>query len=170
MPPIHRLCLTLLAGVLACGRGNRGPAEPAPALHGAALASALRAPGGAAAPASRIPRRRALLVGIDHYSASSASSQAWPHAAGAPAQRLVPDLEGAVNDVKDMHDMLLTRYGFAEADVHVLIDRAATRAAVLDAIDRDLIAPAGAGDVIFFHWSGHGSQVANPHATVPSHM
>lgn len=95
----------------------------------------------AAGTAGAEPARRALLVGVNEYAAAR-----------------VPDLRGAVNDVRMMQSILTSRFGFAASDIVLLTDAAATRAAVLAAIDQ-LVRVSQPGDVVYFHYSGHGSQV-----------
>jgi Caspase domain len=99
--------------------------------------------------------KRALLVGINDYSASGFATQA-----------VVPDrdwldLHGAVNDAKAMRELLQQRYGFNDADIVTLLDQRATREAILQSIERHLVQPAGRDDVVLFYYAGHGSQVAN---------
>lgn len=86
--------------------------------------------------------RRALLIGIDRY----------------PLLSEAEHLDGAVNDAKAMAQMLVGRFGFAEQDVRLLLDGAATQAAILAAMDR-LVEETHTDDVVVFHFSGHGSQV-----------
>lgn len=105
---------------------------------GLALAAALLA---WHATAGAGPVRRALLVGVNDYAAAR-----------------VPDLRGAVNDVRMMQRILSSRFGFAERDIVLLTDAAATRGAVLAAIDQ-LVRATQPGDIVYFHYSGHGSQV-----------
>ncbi|HYL25668.1 MAG TPA: caspase family protein, partial [Burkholderiales bacterium] len=83
--------------------------------------------------------KRALLVGINNYAA-------------------VPRLQGSVNDVETMRQVLVSRWGFAERNITVLTDERATRAAIMAALDR-LVKEAGPDDIVYFHFSGHGSQV-----------
>jgi hypothetical protein len=113
-------------------------------------------------PDTKVPvpfaRRRALLVGIDDYSASSLHGKRGESAA---VDRIWPELRGSVRDVESIREMLLLRYGFRETDIVMLTNQAATRVAILDALERHLIAPAGKGDVLLFYFSGHGSQVPN---------
>ncbi len=85
------------------------------------------------------PVKRALLVGINNYAA-------------------VPRLQGSVNDVETMRHVLVSRWGFAERNITVLTDERATRAAIMAALDR-LVKEAGPDDIVYFHYSGHGSQV-----------
>ena len=88
-----------------------------------------------------IPRRRhALLVGIDAY----------PHF---PQQT---QLAGAKADAECLGALLIRAFGFAPADVAIITNEQATRAGIIAALDR-LLARVGSGDVVWFHFSGHGS-------------
>lgn len=91
--------------------------------------------------------RKALLVGINDY---------------APVGPGGPDLRGCVNDVKDMAHTLnvLNIVPPAPGSVKILTDERATRAAILDGL-KWLVTNAKKGDVLVFHYSGHGSQVAD---------
>ncbi len=91
--------------------------------------------------------KKALLVGINDYS---------PVGAGGP------DLRGCVNDVKDVAHTL-NALGVVPATpgtMRILTDRRATRAAILDGL-KWLVTGAKKGDTLVFHYSGHGSQVAD---------
>jgi hypothetical protein len=103
------------------------------------------------------PHRRALLVGINDYTASKTTTT--PHTAAAPG-RDWPNLSGAVNDVNAMGDMLVILYGFDRKDIVTLTDQAATREAILSALEH-LGTTASKDDVILFYYAGHGSQVRN---------
>ncbi|MFZ5570153.1 MAG: caspase family protein [Thermodesulfobacteriota bacterium] len=92
-------------------------------------------------------KKKALLVGINDYS---------PVGAGGP------DLQGCVNDVKDIAHTL-NALGIVPATpgtMRILTDRRATRAAILEGL-KWLIKGAQKGDTLIFHYSGHGSQVAD---------
>jgi caspase domain-containing protein len=104
------------------------------------------------------PHRRALLIGINDYTASTLA--AHPQAAPAPG-RDWPNLGGAVNDVNTMRNMLEALYGFDRNDIVTLTDQAATREAILGGIEQHLVNPAAKDDVILFYYAGHGSQVRN---------
>jgi Caspase domain len=106
-------------------------------------------------------KRRALLVGIDDYSASRIPKT------GTPGRPRWSNLEGAINDVQAMREMLIAKYGFRSEDVKVLTNQAATREAILEAIRRSLVAPARRGDEIVFFYAGHGSQVVNSASDEP---
>jgi len=84
--------------------------------------------------------KKALLVGINDYPGSS------------------NDLAGCVNDTANLRSLLIKEFGFDAAGIRVLTDKGATRAAILEGLS-DLVANAGRGDTLVFHYSGHGSQV-----------
>lgn len=88
---------------------------------------------------------KALLVGINDY---------------APVGPGGPDLRGCVNDVRDMAHTL-NALGIVAAEptaMRILTDERATRAAILEGFEW-LLNGAARGDVLIFHYSGHGSQV-----------
>jgi uncharacterized caspase-like protein len=92
----------------------------------------------------RAMAKRALLVGCNY-----------------PGTKV--ELHGCANDVRRMRATLITRYGFDESEILVLLDT-----------DRSGMQPTGAnirsclaklirgtepGDALVFHYSGHGTQV-----------
>jgi thermitase len=102
-----------------------------------AITAAIAFAAGAPAPAQN-PRNLALLIGIDDYIN-------------------VRDLHGAVNDVDRVKTVLTGRFGFEPGNVTVLRNAQATRAAMLAAFET-LIKQAQANDVVYVHYSGHGSR------------
>ncbi|MEH2440707.1 caspase family protein [Nostoc sp.] len=91
--------------------------------------------------AQSTPRKLALLVGINEYSGT------------------IPALKGCVNDVMLQKELLIYRFGFKPEDIRILTDKQATRQGILTAFEEHLIKQAKTGDVVVFHFSGHGSQV-----------
>ena len=91
---------------------------------------------------SATPKKLALLVGINNYK--------YP-------DRISP-LAGSLNDVEDMRQVLMGKFEFAPENITVLKDSQATHAGIIQAIQA-LIAKAQPGDIIVFHYSGHGSQM-----------
>lgn len=85
--------------------------------------------------------KKALLVGINNYRNPSAS------------------LKGCVNDVSDVRGVLLDS-GFSPEDIRVLCDARATKANIVSRL-KWLVSEVREGDVAVFHYSGHGSQVAD---------
>lgn len=76
-------------------------------------------------------------------------------------------LGGCINDAKAQHDVILGHFGFKEEHVRLLVDDSddpsakPTKENMLEAMNW-LMCDAKAGDVLFFHFSGHGSQVTDP--------
>ncbi|KAF3790594.1 Metacaspase-5 [Nymphaea thermarum] len=73
------------------------------------------------------------------------------------------ELKGCVNDVRRMQRCLVEHYGFDEDDITILIDtdpssKQPTGANIRQAIT-NLIRRARPGDVLFFHYSGHGTRL-----------
>jgi hypothetical protein len=88
------------------------------------------------------PRKLALLVGINQYSSSP--------------------LDGCLNDVELQRNLLIHRFGFNPKNIYTLTDEKATRSGILEAFEGHLIQQAKPGDVVVFHYSGHGSLVRDP--------
>ncbi|WVZ54625.1 hypothetical protein U9M48_005392 [Paspalum notatum var. saurae] len=102
----------------------------------------------AAATTTTTTKRLATLVGCNY--------------AGTPNE-----LRGCINDVLAMRDTLVGRFGFAPRDVAVLTDHRGaavppTGANIKRAL-ADMVARAAPGDVLFFHYSGHGTLVPARH-------
>lgn len=86
----------------------------------------------------------ALLIGIDHYLAPS-----------------VPPLRGCVNDVQGVYALFVNRLGVPAENIKLLINEQATRANIIHAWREQFGTRAGAGDYLFFQFSGHGSQASS---------
>lgn len=84
-------------------------------------------------------KKKAVLVGINYPGTSHA-------------------LRGCVNDVMLMSDMLTRNFGFKSNEKRVLTDASATTKNILERLEW-LVHDAQPGDVLFFHFSGHGSQI-----------
>jgi hypothetical protein len=96
-------------------------------------------------------RKYALLIGINEYDGS----------------QFVP-LSGCHNDIRLMRDMLTQeRFGFAEEDITVLLDEQATHTGILEAID-GLMDRAREDDVVYIHYSGHGSTTSGESGLRPT--
>jgi len=120
-----------------------------------ALAMALGAAG------DPLVHHRALLIGINDYTASRLGPPPKP---GQVPDRDWTDLTGAVNDVHAFAEVLHNLYGFDRSDIITLTDQDATRERILAAIQMELVDKAGKGDVLFFYYAGHGSQVRNSYS------
>lgn len=92
------------------------------------------------------PRRRAVLIGCNYASTPSAT------------------LQGCINDAACLRHLLVSRFGFLDQDVVLLLDTSPypsqwpTRANILWHAS-SLSSGARGGDSLFFSFSGHGSQV-----------
>ncbi len=102
--------------------------------------------------------RRALLVGINDYTASRLGMRP---PLPPPAGRDWPNLSGAVTDVHALEEILVLVYGFNRRDIVTLTDQAATRAAILQTLEQHLVKTAAKDDVAVFYFAGHGSRVRN---------
>ncbi len=98
--------------------------------------------------AQNAPRKLALLVGINDYPNGLA-------------------LSGCVTDVKLQQELLIHRFGFNPKDILTLTNQQATRKGILTAFEEHLIKQAKPGDLVVFHFSGHGSQVVDPDRDSP---
>jgi len=67
-------------------------------------------------------------------------------------------LNGCVNDVTNVRDILLKFFAFRVDDIRLLVDERATKQAIMDRLTW-LVKGAKAGDRLLFHYSGHGSQI-----------
>jgi hypothetical protein len=111
--------------------------------------------------------RRAVIVGIDDYTVPGV--QPVPRGA-ARDPRSWRNLGGAVNDATRIKEILIARFGFNASDIEFLSDQQATRQAIIDAINRQLVDKSAAGDVAFFYYSGHGSRVRNSLSVEPDKL
>lgn len=91
-------------------------------------------------------RRKALLIGINYFGTSY-------------------ELKGCINDVHSIKNFLMETYGFPSEGIVMMTDnqinnpeRMPTRQNILDAMNW-LADGARPNDSLFFHFSGHGSQV-----------
>jgi metacaspase-1 len=94
--------------------------------------------------------KRAVLIGINKYQVPGS------------------DLNGCVNDVKNLSGVLKTYYGFADKDMTILTDLKATKKAMQKAIEK-LITSGRKGDTLFLHYSGHGSNVPDDNGDEADH-
>lgn len=92
-----------------------------------------------AADSGQAGTKRALLIGINRY-------------------QVLPTLNGSLNDIETMRQVLTTRWGFQPQHITMLTDQAATRAGIFAVLER-LVQETGPSDIVYVHYSGHGSQV-----------
>lgn len=87
--------------------------------------------------------KRALLIGVDKYPNLPPHSQ----------------LRGCVNDVHLMKQTLETSFHFPSGNINVLSNEQATAKGIQEAMET-LVADCRPNDIVVFHFSGHGSQMA----------
>jgi hypothetical protein len=113
--------------------------------------------------------RRAILVGIDNYNPDNtvrARLARQPSAPAPPRPKVEGDatywrfdnLDGTGNDVALMKSTLAD---LGVSDFVVLQDQEATAAAILGALQKNLVDDAKPGDVRIFYYSGHGNHIKN---------
>jgi hypothetical protein len=148
-------CLVLSAALAsmfqaapACLHGPSGPAVVRPVSAAAAASRASADPADAASG----PRRMALLIGINDYLANDVAKNR------VQGNWTPQDLRGAVNDVEMLRQVLISRYGFDAGHITMLTDRRATRERMLAELGK-IVAQARPDDLVYIHFSGHGSQV-----------
>jgi len=86
--------------------------------------------------------RKALLVGINDYPGTQ------------------NDLQGCVNDITNIYDVLVKYFAFLPSDIVMLSDSRARRTAIMEGL-KSLLGGGKEGDTLVFHYSGHGSQVSD---------
>ena len=84
-------------------------------------------------------RKHALLVGINDY-------------------KTINDLQGCINDVTNVRNILKTFFGFSNNDIRILVGQRATKKNILYRLER-MVKKSRKGDLLIFHFSGHGSQI-----------
>jgi hypothetical protein len=89
-------------------------------------------------------RKLALLVGINDYPSS------------------ISPLKGCLTDLEMQRELLIHRFGFHPENILEVKDKKATRENILTAFEEHLIKQAKPGDVVVFHYSGHGTRVIDP--------
>lgn len=94
--------------------------------------------------------KRAVLIGINKYQVPGS------------------DLNGCVNDVKNLSGALKSYYGFVDKDITTLTDLKATKKAMQVAIEK-LIKGGKKGDTLLLHYSGHGSNVPDDNGDEADH-
>lgn len=87
--------------------------------------------------------KKALLAGINDY-------------------KSINGLNGCLNDITNVRDILKTYFGFENTNIRMLADNRASKEAILDRLG-NLITSAISGDKIIFHFSGHGSKIRDRH-------
>jgi len=98
--------------------------------------------------------KRALLIGISDYCRADATpgdcragGKYWWNLNSAP-------------DVEAIKSSLMTKFGFKDGDIKVLTTKEeTTHKNIVDTFKSFLIDQTNSGDIVYFHYSGHGGQV-----------
>lgn len=140
--PAAQAVATPLVGYAAKPEGAAAALPSAPVSSSAQVVHATQA-----TMPTRPPRQRAVLVGINYFHTEA-------------------ELRGCINDVHNMRRLLADTFGWPGSCVRTLTDddpsRSPTRANIEDAL-RWLVEGVCRGDVLLFHFSGHGAQKEDPH-------
>ncbi|HKP69988.1 MAG TPA: caspase family protein, partial [Pyrinomonadaceae bacterium] len=97
------------------------------------------------------------LIAFAAVTAASAKDKKFGLFVGINAyQGGISPLKGCVNDATKMRDAMVGRFGFKTPDTTLLLDAAATREAILTNLN-NIAAQATVGDLVVFHYSGHGT-------------
>jgi len=103
---------------------------------------------------------RALLIGINTYEPpANASKEDKPRTA-------FFNLRGAVNDAEAVKSIIQARYSFTAEHITTLYNEAASRSAIIDALEQ-LLKASSKGDIAFFYYAGHGMLVTNSKSAEP---
>jgi hypothetical protein len=117
---------------------------------------------------SIVPRRRAIMIGIDSYRSATPNemAKAMPQLEALGMLKPVPPplrdwqaLAGSVNDARRL-SLLLPKFGFTDID-QTLTNEKATHQAIVDKIRQVFIDEARDGDVLLLYYAGHGSLMRN---------
>jgi hypothetical protein len=68
----------------------------------------------------------------------------------------ISNLEGSTNDAQAVAQVITARFGFTKPNVRILLDKAATRQAIIDSLTA-MLARSKPGDVALFAYAGHGA-------------
>jgi hypothetical protein len=92
------------------------------------------------------PKKHALLVGVSEYERGKAGEEWWNLNSG-------PDVEA-------MHKVLVEKFGFKESEIKILrTKQETTHKSIVDNFRSFIIEQTQPGDIVYFHYSGHGGQV-----------
>jgi hypothetical protein len=129
-------------------------------------AARFRGQEGPGTPTGAEPVKRALLVGINTYHFPTSA----PPLLAQSAREGWRDLDGCVNDVLEMREVLMARFGFQPENITLVTNNEATRDRILGEFYRNFVDLAHPGDIGCFFYAGHGSQVRNSKTDEPSAM
>lgn len=92
------------------------------------------------------PHRYALLIGVEGYKRGVNEDAEWWN------------LQTAA-DLTALRQILIRKFGFAPTDIKTLNTKETTTKAAIENGFRELISEVQPGDIVYLHYSGHGSQI-----------
>ncbi|MBX7173266.1 MAG: caspase family protein [Pyrinomonadaceae bacterium] len=96
--------------------------------------------------AQKIPRKYALLIGVSNYSRGIDEDEEWWNL-------------NSKNDIEAIKQTLVRKFNFKPAEIKTLLTKQeTTKQSILNAF-KGLIVKVQTGDIVYLHYSGHGSQV-----------
>ncbi|HRH41164.1 MAG TPA: caspase family protein [Pyrinomonadaceae bacterium] len=96
--------------------------------------------------AQKAPKKYALLIGISEYSRGVDEDKEWWNL-------------NSKSDIEAIKQTLVRKFNFKPSEIKTLLTKQeTTRQSILNAF-KDLTAKVQAGDIVYLHYSGHGSQV-----------
>ena len=142
MRGLSRITFVLAGMALAVLNAGQGPL---PAAHGSGPPATQAGP--------KPPRKLALLVGISKYERPNN---------GKPSLQ-PPDWWNlhCQNDINKLNEILTRRFQFDKADILILQNEKASSRGIIAAFEQHLIGRAHPRDIVYFHYSGHGQQIAD---------
>lgn len=84
------------------------------------------------------------------------------------------ELHGCINDVLAMRQVLIYRFGFEPSNIQLLTDALDSLikprgAKIMEALNH-MVDKAEPGDVLYLHYSGHGTRIPSNRRAHPSHV
>ena len=108
-----------------------------------------------AQPPAKEPIKKALVIGIDKYNPPPGAK------ISTTSGRLEwPELSGCKNDALAMKEIIMTKFGYVQADIAELYDAKATRAAILKGME-ELLNNTPENGIALIYYAGHGSYITN---------
>lgn len=101
----------------------------------------------------------ALLIGINEYEPKPSTPASFVSSRTKDGVKWT-NLDGCVNDVNAIKAIITARFGFSHENIKTLLNAEATNRSIKEEI-RKLKEKLKLGDIVFFYYTGHGSQVKN---------
>ncbi len=103
--------------------------------------------------------RHALLIGINEYEPIATTPTDFTANRNKLGSKWI-NLDGCINDILSIKQLINIRFGFTENNIKMLTNQEATHESIKNELAK-LKNIVQRGDIVFFYYSGHGSQVKN---------